>query len=194
MNPIETGKLIRTCRKRHNLTQQALGEKLNVSDKAVSKWERGLCAPDVSLFPELAEVLGITVDTLLSGEMEENPMNSGNMKKSKFYVCPTCGNLVLSWQETASSCCGRQLKALDMQIPDEAHMLQAEWNDGEWYITGSHEMRREHFVSFVALLNGDTVILKKLYPEWNLETRLPGLRHGLLVWYCTGHGLFGKNI
>ena len=42
MNPIETGKLIRTGRKRHNLTQRSLGEKLNVSDKAVSKWERGI--------------------------------------------------------------------------------------------------------------------------------------------------------
>lgn len=43
------------------------------------------------------------------------------------------------------------------------------------------------------LLTGDTVVTRKRYPEWNIETRLPYFRHGILVWYCNQHGLFYQN-
>ena len=48
-------------------------------------------------------------------------------------------------------------------------------------------MRREHYLSFAALVNEDTVVLRWLYPEWGAQTRLPYFAHGTLVWYC---GLF----
>ena len=55
-------------------------------------------------------------------------------------------------------------------------------------------MQREHYISFVALLSGDTLILKKRYPEWTLETRLPYLPQSTLLWYCTQHGLFSQRL
>lgn len=62
------GKFISSCRKDRGLTQMQLAEKLNISNRAVSKWETGKSIPDVSIMLELCEILGITVNGLLSGE------------------------------------------------------------------------------------------------------------------------------
>ena len=62
------GALIRRLRTEHKLTQRQLALQLNVSDKAVSKWERGLGCPDISLLPALAQVLGVELEGLLSGD------------------------------------------------------------------------------------------------------------------------------
>lgn len=75
MNQIKIGKFIAECRKRKSLTQIQLAEKLNITDKAVSKWERGMAMPDSSIMLELCDILDITVNELLSGEkisMENN--------------------------------------------------------------------------------------------------------------------------
>lgn len=68
MDQIKIGKFIAECRKNVNLTQMQLAEKLNITDKAVSKWERGKALPDSSIMLELCQVLKITVNDLLSGE------------------------------------------------------------------------------------------------------------------------------
>ena len=72
MNLDKIGKFISLCRKNKNLTQEQLAEKLNITDRAVSKWERGLCLPDASIMIPLCEILGIHVNELLSGEMLNN--------------------------------------------------------------------------------------------------------------------------
>ena len=68
MNQIKIGKFIADCRKEQNLTQSQLAEKLNITDRAVSKWETGRAMPDSGLMLELCEILGITVTDLLNGE------------------------------------------------------------------------------------------------------------------------------
>ena len=65
------GSMIRYLRKQHNMTQADLAAKVGVTDKAVSKWERELSYPDISLFPGLADVLGVTADDLLKECMDE---------------------------------------------------------------------------------------------------------------------------
>ena len=112
------------------------------------------------------------------------------MKKSKFYVCPLCGNLVTSTGEASVSCCGRRLEALCAQKADAAHMLTVENIETEWFISAEHPMEKEHYLSFAALATGDKLLIAKQYPEWNLQTRLPRLGHGILYTYCTQHGLF----
>ena len=69
MDQVKIGKFIAECRKKANLTQMQLAEKLNVSDRAVSKWENGRAMPDSSIMLELCEILGISVNDLLSGEV-----------------------------------------------------------------------------------------------------------------------------
>ncbi len=68
MDQIKIGKFIAECRKQKDLTQMQLAEKLNITDKAVSKWERGIAMPDTSIMLELCDILGISVNELLSGE------------------------------------------------------------------------------------------------------------------------------
>ena len=69
MDQIKIGKFIADCRKEKKLTQMQLAEKLGITDKAVSKWERGIALPDSSIMLEVCEILGITVNDLLSGEV-----------------------------------------------------------------------------------------------------------------------------
>lgn len=68
MNQIEIGTFIAKCRKEKNLTQAQLAEKLNITDRAVPKWETGKSMPDSSIMLELCDILGITVNELLSGQ------------------------------------------------------------------------------------------------------------------------------
>lgn len=184
------GALIRRLRTRQGLTQRQLAGRLEVSDKAVSKWERGQGCPDVSLLPRLAQTLGVELEGLLSGELSERDQTGGTMKHLNFYVCPTCGNLLTSADEAAVSCCGQKLSPLEAVKAPEEERLTVELIENDYFITSSHPMTKEHYVSFAALVTGDTLILKRLYPEWDLQTRLPRIGHGKLYWYCVQHGLF----
>ena len=79
MDQLKIGRFIADCRKQARLTQMQLAEKLGITDKAVSKWERGVAMPDTSIMLELCDILGISVNELLSGEkinMENNDKKS----------------------------------------------------------------------------------------------------------------------
>jgi len=69
MNQVKIGKFIAECRKKNNLTQMQLAEKLNITDRAISKWENGKAMPDSSIMLELCKELKINVNELLSGEV-----------------------------------------------------------------------------------------------------------------------------
>ena len=98
MNQIKIGKFIAECRKNSNLTQMQLAEKLNITDRAISKWENGKAMPDSSIMLDLCKELKISVNELLSGEMidmknynkiaEENlfELNESNEKKKKIIL------------------------------------------------------------------------------------------------------------
>ena len=84
MNQIKIGKFIAKCRKQKNLTQMQLSEKLNITDKAISKWERGIAMPDSSIMLELCDILGISVNELLSGE--KISMENNNQKNEQLLL------------------------------------------------------------------------------------------------------------
>ena len=190
MDNEKIGKLIYGLRKERNMTQLQLAEILHISDKTVSKWERGQGCPDISLLVDLSRVLGVDMEKLLSGRLEANEERGGNMKKLNFYVCPECGNVITAMTEAGISCCGKKLQPLEaVKAPDEERLL-VENIENDYYISSDHPMLKEHYISFVALLTGDTLTLKKQYPEWDLQVRIPGRTHGKLIWYCTEHGLF----
>ncbi|NLJ30860.1 MAG: helix-turn-helix domain-containing protein [Clostridiales bacterium] len=194
MDCAKIGKLIHSLRREQQLTQQQLADLMNISDKAVSKWERGLGCPDVSLLPELSKIFDVNLEELLSGELNANDLVGGNMKKLKFYICPNCGNLLTSTADATVSCCGKILKPLVPRKAEEAEKLSVEMIENDYFISTDHEMTREHYIAFVALLTGDSIMLRKQYPEWNLQTRIPYFAHGMLVWYCTQHGLFYQTV
>ena len=75
MDQIKIGKFIQEKRKEKGITQQELSEKLYISDRAISKWENGICMPDVGNMQELCEILGITINDLFSGEVVDMKNN-----------------------------------------------------------------------------------------------------------------------
>lgn len=190
MDQIQMGNFIRQRRLALGLTQEDLAKRLGISAKAVSKWECGRGAPDMENLSTLASALGVDVTSLLRGGRKEQEMQNGNLRKMKFYVCPHCGNLLLSAAEADMTCCSLKLSPLEPQKPDAEHPMDIAVSDGDWYLTSTHEMLREHYLSFAAFVSGDTVMVKKTYPEWDFGVRIPRICHGMFLWYCTEHGLF----
>lgn len=78
MNQENIGKLIAKQRKKLNMTQSELGKKLGVTDKSVSKWERGVNVPDISIIVPLCNILNISTDELLLGACENTPTQNIN--------------------------------------------------------------------------------------------------------------------
>ena len=72
--------------------------------------------------------------------------------------------------------------------------LNVEIIENDYFISSSHEMTRKHYITFVALVTSDTVFLKKQYPEWDLQIRIPRFARGRLLWHCSEHGLFYQEI
>ncbi len=186
----KTGELIYQLRKDKNLTQKQVADKMNISDKTISKWERGVGLPDISLLRELAIILEVSVDSILSGEINTNDTLGGNMNKIKFYVCNKCNNLITTTGEATISCCGKTMEALIPNKANEDHSLKIEPVEDELFITSNHEMKKEHYISFVAYVRGDRALIVKQYPEWNLEFRLRKQGRGKLYFYCTNDGLY----
>lgn len=183
------GSIIRTLRQELRMTQRELADKMNLSDKTISKWERGLGLPDISLIPELSRILEIDIMNLLAGDMTPNNFAGGNMKNTKYFVCPTCQNITLCTGEAEVSCCGKKLAAQTLKKAEEGEMLTVHLVEDDWYITSEHPMDKEHYISFVALASGDRLQIIKQYPEWNLNVRIPKREHGMLIWYSTDYGL-----
>ncbi len=189
-----TGATIKRLREAKGITQTQLAEQIGVSDKAVSKWETAKGLPDITLIEPLAKVLGVSVMELMSGETVINKNVSSNILRSKFYVCPVCGNVIRTTGDTVISCCGITLPPLEAEEVDEAHTVTIERVEDEHFITVNHEMTKTHFISFVAYLTSDRVQFVKFYPEGNAETRLQLRGRGYLYIYCNKHGLMKKKI
>jgi DNA-binding XRE family transcriptional regulator/desulfoferrodoxin (superoxide reductase-like protein) len=194
MNQYITGTMIKRLREDRKMTQAQLAEKLNVSDKAISKWETGRGYPDITLIEPLASALGISVIELLSGEDVTNTNRSFNMNRVKFYMCPICGNIVSSTGEAVISCCGIKLPVLEAEEPDSEHILKKEVVEDEYYVTISHEMSKKHYISFIAAVTDNRCEIEKLYPEWNPETRFEINRTRWIYYFCNQHGLYRVSL
>ena len=194
MNTYITGATIKRLREGKKLTQAELAEKIGVSDKAVSKWETAKGLPDIALIQPLAKALGVSVLELMSGETVINRNISCNLLRTKFYVCPICGNVIHATGDALVSCCGVTLPALEAEETDEQHRIQIQNVEDEHFLTVDHDMTKEHYISFIAYVTADRLQLVKLYPEGNAETRLNLRGRGILYLYCNRHGLMKQKV
>ena len=186
----KVGQLILKLRREKHMTQKQLADAMNLSDKTISKWERGAGCPDVTLLHELSDILGVNIEKLLSGELNKNNADGGNMKRLKFYVCANCGNIITATGDAEISCCGRKLTPLTAKPSDDEHRLTVEEIEDDYYITFTHEMTKAHFITFVAYVAGDRVLMVRLYPEQGGEVRFPRMYGGKLYFCCNRHGLW----
>lgn len=193
MNQYITGAVIKELREKNKITQAGLAEKLNVSDKTVSKWETGKGYPDITLLEPIAEVFGVTLTELISGTRVVNANVSANMLRSKFYVCPVCGNVMHTMGEAVIQCHGLQLLPAEKEPADDHHAVTVEKVEDEYFVRIHHEMTKNHYISFVAAVGSDRLQTVKLYPEGNAEARfkINGVRE--ILFYCNRDGLFSVN-
>lgn len=194
MNTYITSTTIKTLREQKGLTQGQLAAMLCLSNKTISKWETGKGLPDISLIEPLAKALGVSLPELLAGKQIINTNRAANMMKGAWYSCPICGNVLHANGPAVVSCCGITLPPCEADIPDASHQATVEAIEHEYYVTLSHDMTKDHYISFIAYTTGDRVELVKLYPEGPAEARFFSRGHGMLYWYCNRDGLFSKRI
>ena len=194
MDRYVTGAVIRRLRESKKRTQEELAQKIHVSDKAVSKWETGQGFPDISLLEPLASALGLSVIELLNGEDIRNTNPHSNILRSKFYVCPVCGNVIRSVGEAVISCCGVSLPPVGSEPQDDEHRISVDIIEDEYYVTVDHPMTKEHYISFIAAVSDMGVQFVKLYPEGSAEARFKRGRVKRLYAYCNRHGMFEAKL
>ena len=194
MDLSKTGALLTQLRQEKGYTQKQVAEKLNICPKTVSKWETGHGFPDVTLLSALSKVFQVDISKLLEGEMPKTIKEANNVKRTKFFVCEKCTNILTSVGNAEIVCCGRKLSPLQAKAPDEAHTFNIQTIEDDFYITFSHPMTKEHYISFVSYVRFDRVLTVRLYPEQGGELRFPRMRGGKMYYYCNNHGLFELKI
>ena len=190
MDQKKIGSFVTALRKEKGLTQKELAERLFISDKTVSKWETGKGLPDITLLEPLSAALGVSVTELLAGEIRMNTNRAGNMLRSRFYVCPVCGNVIHAVGQGSFHCCGVTLPPLEAEDPDEDHGICVEKMEDDWYITMDHPMTKTHHITFFAYVTADRILLQRTYPEQDCALRFPRMGFGRLYAHCNHHGLF----
>ena len=194
MNNYVTGATIKHLREERGMTQNELAEQIGVSSKTVSKWETAKGLPDITMLQPLAQALGISVIELMNGEHIINRNVSGNLLRSKFYVCPICGNIIHATGSALISCCGVTLPALEAEEGDSEHTVTVEPVEDEQFFTVNHPMTKSHYISFLAYVTCDRIQMVKLYPEGDAQTRFQLRGRGYLYYYCNHHGLFRQKL
>ena len=187
MNIEKIGAIMKTLRLEKNMTQKMVAEQLGITEQAVSKWERGLGLPDVASLPQLADVLGIHLEAMLSGDVAQQEGVKIQMKTIHYYICPLCGNVVASKAPATIYCCDRALD--EMESKKATEKLQVEVVEDEWFITTDHPMTKDDYIAFTAFATGERLDFVAHYPEWNLQRRIPKSQHGKLLWYSKKGGL-----
>ena len=194
MNQYVTGTVIRSLREKSGMTQLQLAETLGVSDKTISKWETGKGYPDITLLEPIADAFRISVTELISGNTILNENVSANMLRSKFYVCPVCGNVIHSMGEAVIQCHGVTLLPAEAEATDEKHVTMIERVEDEYLVRIDHEMTKEHYISFVVALSSDGIHMIKLYPEGNAEVRIKRRGVRKICFFCNRDGLFTIDV
>ena len=185
MNLNKTGKLISKLRKEKGLTQKQLADIIGVVPKTISKWETGNGFPDVSLLAGLSDALGVSEKVVV-----KNNADTGNLKRTKFYVCPHCASFVSGTGNAEVVCCGKPVKASVVNNIDCCHNVIVSEIENDFYIEFNHQMTKEHYINFVSYVSCDRCLVIRLYPEQNPSVRFPKMYGGKLLFYCSNHGLF----
>jgi len=145
------GEIITEKRKALDMTQKNLADKLNVTVQAVSRWERNVGLPDITILKHLSEILNLSLTEILNGCVTSGDNKSGNIDKIKFYICPLCGNIVTSFGTADISCCGNKLEPI-MQEPAEADSAAVSYENGEIRAEINNPMTKENYITFISYI------------------------------------------
>ena len=174
MNAEKTGKLIHDIRIKKGMTQKELAAAINVTDKAICKWEKGHGCPDITLLSQLSKVLEIDIQSILQGKLIKNRSIGSNMNYLKFYRCPTCGNLVTSIKDIEISCCGSILSPVSASKSEEEKYIPIIREfDGQYSVSFNHPMTKDDYISNVIIVQYNQIMCVNLYAEQEAIVTLP---------------------
>lgn len=139
---------------------------------------------------DLADIFGVSERTILSGDLKQNLVEAGNMKRTKFYICSHCGSIMQGMGNSQIICCGKQIEQLRVKETDDEHIIKISEVEDDYYIEFNHEKTKEHYISFVAYVRFGRVLTIGLYPEQDAAVRFPEMYGGKIYYYCNRHGLF----
>ena len=194
MDQYITGAVIRELREKKHLTQAELAEKLNVSDKTVSKWETGKGYPDITLLEPIAGVFSVSVAELISGNVASNRNPAADMLRTEFYVCPVCGNVITGTGRAAISCHGVQLIPAEAEEAGGAHTAAVERVEDKYLVCIEHPMTKRHYISFIAALSPARVPRGKVHAECSAGARFKIQGVKKLLFYCNRDGMFSLTL
>ena len=194
MDLIRCGKLLSNLRKAKGMTQKQVADRLGVLPKTVSKWETGKGFPDISVISALSDVLGVSEKILLSGNLTKNITDTGNIGRTRFYVCPECMSVMQGTGKCEIICCGKPVKASESKEADGNHIIKISEIENDFCIEFNHEMTKDHYINFVSYTGSDRILTIRLHPEQNPLVRFPKMYRGKLYFYCNKHGLFEYKI
>lgn len=189
MNAQKTGSLILEARTKLNMTQRELAEKINVSEKAVSKWENGRGCPDITILPLLSKVLQIDIESILRGDLSKNKSKGGNMQRLKIYRCPDCGNIITSTNKIELSCCGHTLEQLiPVSESDSLIIKSIEESDNQFFVTFKSPMTKTDYIAGVVTSAYDRTTVIPMFAEQEPSVILPQLT-GIKIFVITNKNL-----
>lgn len=119
---------------------------------------------------------------------------SANMIRSRFFICPVCGNIIHTLGEAVIHCHGVQLLPEEAEETDEEHKIFIERVEDEYYVRIEHGMNKKHYISFIATVSSDRIQMVKLYPEGNAEARFNIDEVKRLYFYCNQSGLYYRDL
>ena len=130
----------------------------------------------------------------MSGNVVNNSKAANSMAKTKWYVCPACGNVIHAMGDAVISCCGITLPRLEEEKLDEHHNIKVERIDDEYVVSMDHPMDKDHFLYFIAYRTDTNIQVERLYLESEALCHFKILGHLKIFAYCNHHGLFMKEI
>ena len=138
-----------------------------------------------------------------------NDNDMANMKRTKFYFCGKCGNIIASTNNVILNCCGQKLTELkaeelkndvnsEKSVDNDENLtrndIKVEYIEDDIFVSVDHPMTKSHFITFIAYVIGDKLMINKLYPEQNAFTRFKRCGHGTIYVLCNKHGLVSIKI
>lgn len=111
----------------------------------------------------------------------------------KFYVCPVCGNVVITTEEKNVTCCGQELKNQEVKKAEGKHIIKVENVNGQVHLTSEHGMTKEHHLNFIAYGKENQYLIVKLDTEKPVDVLLEEVEGAEIIFGCNQHGVWRNN-
>lgn len=108
----------------------------------------------------------------------------------KFYVCPVCGNVIITTEDNIVTCCGQKLNGQEIKIAEGKHRIIVEEKDGKVHFTSEHGMTKEHHLNFIAYGKNNQYMIIKLDKESSVDVIVERLEDADIIFGCNQHGVW----